>query len=251
MYSRLTTKQFEKINDSSNLPDMPKVRALYEKLITAPEPYEGKIPTKALIKDLTKEWLGDNNLFVCQNIDSPCQVSCKQNRCSNKYWIKHSVLVSHLMGELAKTLGLSEERQNLYYVAGRLHDLDYLSAPHNVSDSVVDERHSVPLVENLCKLEVPPILSLAILEHSPHLGLDISSRLSAGLIACDEAATLYAFGYDLEEFSEVPKPVKDILKRKVENNPITKGTVRGNVVNRMQTAFKLVMSSDYNFKIAG
>ena len=57
----------------------------------------------------------------------------------------------------------------------------------------------------------PTLVVMAILEHSPHLGLAPSSRLSHALIACDEHATMTADGQEPVYPADIPVDLLDCL----------------------------------------
>lgn len=218
---------------------------LRKTLLTAP-PYDGELPDGTNTRLLFSKWLKRENLFVCQKLTSRCSQSCEGNRCSCQYWLDHCGLVAQLMQVVAEGIG---QPVNLYRAAGLLHDLDYPAAPHFPAGPEGDEGHPVPVVRDLVDLGVPPILSLAVLEHSPHLGFEPSSRLSAALIACDEAATLHAFGAHSPDFADVPATVAEILARRAGDPRIRTGTVRPNVRERMRLAFETTFCRTRAFPI--
>lgn len=209
-------------------------------------PYGGTRPDGDTTRHLFAKWLKRENLFVCQNLTSPCDVSCEGNRCSCRYWMEHCGLVARLMSAFAAARGLDD---GLYHATGLLHDLDYPAAPHYPPGPAGDEGHPVPLVQDLVDLSVPPVLSLAVLEHSPHLGLQPSSRLSAVLIGCDEAATIHAFGMHPPGYPDMPESVRTELAGEPEREPFRTGPVRPDVFRRMRLAFALASSPDAEFTI--
>jgi len=81
---------------------------------------------------------------------------------------------------------------DLYEQVGRLHDVDYLSFPHDAPDG--GSRHPVPLALAMREAGVHPLVCLALLEHAPYLGLcdQPSSRLSATLSAAEDLTTAAA-----------------------------------------------------------
>lgn len=190
------------------------------------------------IKGLFDFWLAPN-VFVCQMQPEPCSEFCghRENRCGNAYWRNHSALVANMMRNLARERGGDESTQECWHLTGLLHDLDYLKAPHDKPGHDEDESHPVPLVLSLRARKLPAGMTLAILEHSPHLDLGQSSRLSAALIGCDEAATLTAFGDPVAAIPGVPRSVIDSIPQHKATAPAS-GKRRTNIRERMLAAFQ-------------
>jgi predicted hydrolase (HD superfamily) len=152
-----------------------------------------------------------------------------------------------MMEALAQTRAQSSEIIEIWRVAGLLHDLDYLRAPHDGEDRGVHESHPVPLVMTLRNLGYPPALTLSILEHSPHLDLEPSSQMSAALIACDEAATLCAFGEDISTIDGVPQSVIYAIPLAAEKD--LEGRRRSNIRQRMLLNFERMNAPASNFAV--
>lgn len=213
-------------------------------------PYLGHIPKDGdEVKAMFDFWLAPN-VFVCQMGCDPCSSYCghAERRCGSGYWRNHSAIVAAMMRAMAEMQGASPEKCEIWHAAGLLHDLDYLRAPHDLVGHDDHESHPIPLVVTLQGLNYPPVLILAILEHSPHLDLGTSSSMSAALIACDEAATLCAFGDDVGKIEGVPQCVIDAIPERREK-PSAEGRRRQNIKERMLANFQKANSSSMEFVV--
>jgi hypothetical protein len=222
-------------------PEREEIRRLRDALRKSELPKVGMLPTGLTLKRLQEKWLPAGS-FVCRNQKENCDSPCHDNRCDAGYWLKHSEVVAALMRNMADMLGNDPD---LYQAAGQVHDLDYVKAPHDLGCKDISKAHPVALVKDLMEMGAPPILSLAVLEHSPHLNLEPSSPLSDALVACDDAATLASTGYDLSRVSGLPP---EIIAR---ISTVPRGTVGGKyrrgMPNRMVRAFKSLYTRNYYF----
>jgi putative nucleotidyltransferase with HDIG domain len=201
------------------------------------------------VQSFFKDWFNPD-YFVCQSVASPCKDYCgkAENRCGSAYWRKHCAIVARMMENLALERGESSNMRKMWHAAGLLHDLDYLKAPHDQYGRFVGESHPLPLAVMLQDKGFPPFLILAILEHSPHLELSMSSQMSAALIGCDEAATLAAFGDDLDTIKGVPSAVIAAIPRR-EVSSLATGKRRHNIRERMLAAFDKLNSPKSSFPV--
>lgn len=176
---------------------------------SAPGWLDGELVGDAALEELYGHWL-PVGFHVCLGKEpAPCAGPglCRA-RCTSAYWREHSHDVARMMQRLAGELAADER---LWYVTGRLHDLDYLKGPHHSCDVGSDRSHPVAIARQMLDFGMPVISVLAVLEHSPHLGLAPSSPLSHALIACDEHATMTADGRD-PDYPEVPEKLVACLQ---------------------------------------
>lgn len=203
------------------------------------DPLSGRIPGRHCTetRDMFDYWLKPD-VFVCQMASSPCAELCghRENRCGSPYWRNHSAIVAGMLSNLAEDRGEPLDICAVWQAAGLLHDLDHLREPHYDPGHDEDENHPIPLVLTLQARDFPPVLTLAILEHAPHFDLGTSSRMSAALIACDEAATLVAIGEDLSAIPGVPQAVLNAIPQHVEHH--AEGRRRENITARMLANFR-------------
>jgi hypothetical protein len=215
------------------------IKLLREKLRQSAQPGEGILPTGMLLSRLQQKWL-PAGAFVCRGQRNDCCPSSCGNRCNAEYWLGHSESVASLMRNLALLLGADP---NLYQAAGEVHDLDYVRAPHDLGSKNLPGAHPVPIVIDLMEMGAPPVLSLAVLEHSPHLNLRPSSRLSEALIACDDAVTLASIGHDMSAVAGLPaaiiQSINDARPGKIQ------GKHRNGMPRRMNRAFSALTSKRY------
>lgn len=221
------------------------ITRLWDDLRGAARPRAGVLPRDAGLERLRQKWLPAGS-FVCRNRRADCDPSSCNNRCSSDYWLGHSRVVASLMRRVAQWLG---DDPDLYQAAGDVHDLDYVKAPHDLGGRDVSTAHPVPLVRDLIEMNAPPILSLAVLEHSPHLNLEPSSPLGDALIACDDAATLASMGYDATRQAGLPPKIAEIIS--AAPSGALGGRFRNGMQRRMLRAFDSLGTRDYHFPGAG
>lgn len=121
------------------------------------------------------------------------------------YQLLHSKMVATVLKEYAKKYG---EDENLWYITGLLHDLDYFESP---------KEHPNKAIEWFKELELPQSLIYAIQAHAfDRTGIHPKNRLDAALIAVDElSGLLYAYslmrenGFSDMNASGVKKKFKD------------------------------------------
>lgn len=215
------------------------LKLLREGLRKSAQPGEGTLPEGELLGKLRRKWL-PAGAFVCRGQQKDCNPTSCGNRCSAEYWLSHSGVVASIMKNLAVLLGADTA---LYQAAGEVHDLDYVKAPHDLGSENLLGAHPVPLVLDLMKMGAPPVLSLAVLEHSPHLNFKPSSRLSEALIACDDAATLASTSYNLSV--EVALPAEIIQSIPAAPTGTIRGKYRNGMPRRMSRAFTALKSKSY------
>lgn len=135
--------------------------------------------------------------------------AAQDGRGSVAYWRDHGALTAELMMRAARRWGGNVD---LYGRVGRLHDVDYLSFPHDGGGTKGD-RHPVPLVRAMRDRGVHPAICLAILEHAPYVGLDEAptSRLSATLSATEDLATIVALEPPLEAPEELSMEARSLV----------------------------------------
>jgi hypothetical protein len=128
------------------------------------------------------------------------------------FWRDHGRCTGALMRRIARQWGGYPE---LYYRVGWVHDLDYLRFPHD--DPRLGEEtdcvHPVPLARAMHDAGVDAVVTLAVLEHAPYLGLSNhpSSRLSATLSAAEDLATLAALSPPSCSLNELSPDARALL----------------------------------------
>lgn len=148
-------------------------------------------PTDPQLDEFIDAWLS-SDVVVCQDKRSgncPGPESCGR-RCTVGYWRVHGDDVAHNMAALARELG---ENERLWWIVGRIHDVDYAMYPHHEPEVSSETAHPMALATQLVILGAPPAVVLAILTHAPHLRLYPASPLAWALLACDEHATMTSF----------------------------------------------------------
>ncbi len=132
----------------------------------------------------------------------------------------HAHMVAKALGAYAQKLG---EDENLWYLTGLLHDIDYFEHP---------EEHPNKSLAWFKDWEFPQELITAVAEHAwQRTNTTIESKLGAALVAIDElAGFLYAYslmkpdGFNGMEVSSVKKKFKDkAFARKVDREEILLG----------------------------
>jgi len=225
MYSEFEEK-FNRISKATDL----------KNLILANKAILNQIPEISKIKESIKEWL-PSGLYTCLD---PRSEDCTRSedclkRCSWKYWQEHSFEVAHLMKSLAKVLNEDEEKWEL---AGLVHDFDYLHHPHHIDTVESAHAHPVEICRWLFEKRVSYDVCLAVLEHAPHLRLTPSSKLSYGLIACDEFSTMIGSNYS-PRFSE---PIDPAIAR-VFNSKVPRSKFVGFKRNDMESRFQNALNN--------
>ncbi len=191
----------------------------------------------------------------CRNVNSITHANSCGCRCNYIYWDEHGDMTKSLMEEFAK---ITNEPVEIYGLAGKIHDLDYLMYPHDLEiDSCIQNLsgcHPLPLVKFLMHLDVAPEISLAILEHAPHLKLKNTTRLSIALSACEELATLLSFNNQivLSDISDLAKKIsykvtpKVIIDSKIDGEPRVFSSVADRINKPLMLAFKFNKDSELN-----
>jgi predicted hydrolase (HD superfamily) len=151
-------------------------------------------PADDQLETLIDEWLRAD-VVVCQNRgpDGLCRSNGPAHcgrRCTAAYWRVHGDDVATNMAALARALGQNER---LWWVTGKIHDIDYPQYPHHETKVDSAMAHPMALAHYLSSASAAPALILAILSHAPHLRLRPASPLAWALLACDEHATMTAY----------------------------------------------------------
>lgn len=138
-----------------------------------------------------------------------CEMTNCQSRCGYQYWYEHGRITKQLMEKLAFKIGENEE---LYGMVGFIHDIDYLSHPHDRGNKIGS--HPIPLVGKLIENHIHPEICLAILEHAPYLRLENKNRctLSRSLTACEELATLLSIKDNAEYYALLSQDAKELAE---------------------------------------
>ncbi len=124
---------------------------------------------------------------------------------SDEYQLLHALMVAAAMEAYAQELG---EDEDLWYITGLLHDLDYEEFP---------DTHPMESLYWLSEVDVPEELIHAVESHAYEItGVEPETPLAAGLIAVDElSGFLYAYslmrpsGFEGMKASKVLKKLKD------------------------------------------
>lgn len=170
--------------------------------------YQERLPNISELKTVIDEWL-PSDLVVCRS-KVKCLDACQfHQRCESSYWLNHTEKVSNLMADFARLNNLDEE---LYYITGYAHDLDYLQFPHDLENVSLKDSHPFKCIEFLREINAPRLMLLAILEHSPHLNLKLSSALSKALLICDDISTFSSANLKLEYPNTLPSSWIDLFK---------------------------------------
>lgn len=125
----------------------------------------------------------------------------------DEYQKLHAKMVALAMESTAVFLSLTKDEQQLWYITGLLHDLDYEEFP---------EEHPQKALEWFKEWGFPEELIRAVDCHYVGRGPEPESALDAALIACDElSGFLYAYalmrpnGFEDMEYKGVKKRLKD------------------------------------------
>ncbi len=126
----------------------------------------------------------------------------------NEKLIVHMRQVGHLMRQYAASVGLSEQDQYRWFLAGFLHDADWEKWP---------ETHCRKIIEELENRSLDPEIIRAIASHSPrYFGVEPVSQMDKMLYAFDElSGFVHAYslmrpnGYEGMEVKGVKKRLKD------------------------------------------
>lgn len=126
----------------------------------------------------------------------------------NEKLIVHMRQVGHLMKQFAASIGLSDQDQYRWFLAGLLHDADWEKWP---------ETHCKKIIEELEKRSVDPEIIRAIAAHGPrYFGVAPISQMDKMLYAFDElSGFVHAYslmrpnGYEGMEVKGVKKRLKD------------------------------------------
>jgi predicted hydrolase (HD superfamily) len=168
------------------------VSALASEIRDGRDPWDDRWnPSDQQLDAMIDEWLSPETV-VCQDKNSgecPGPEACGR-RCTTAYWRAHGYDVAHNMAALARDLA---EDDRLWYVVGRIHDVDYPKSPHHDAAVSSDDSHPMALARSLHASGAALAAVLAILTHAPHLRLRPSSPLAWALLACDEHATMTAY----------------------------------------------------------
>lgn len=191
----------------------------------------------------------------CRNGKNFTDVSSCGCRCNHRYWDEHGDITKSLMEEFAN---ITKESVEIYGLAGKIHDLDYLMYPHDLKEGSCIQNlsgcHPLPLVKFLIKLNVDPEISLAILEHAPHLKLENTTRLSIALSACEELATLLSFNNEIVRsgISDLAKKIsckvtpKIIIDSQIDGEPRVFSSVEERINKPLMYAFKFIKDRTLN-----
>ncbi len=136
--------------------------------------------------------------------------------------IKHASKVGKLMEEFCPLLGIDSD---VGFATGFLYDLDYLKYPHDLNPLDYLEAHPFPLINNLEELEVSPVIILAILEHSPHLKIEMTCPLSYALSACGDIVTYTAASHEILWPDDISEDWRFIFN-KVEKGGLVDPTIK-------------------------
>ncbi|MFC3417639.1 HD domain-containing protein [Algoriphagus hitonicola] len=131
-----------------------------------------------------------------------------QDWVKNEKLIVHMRQVGHLMREYAASIGLSEEDQYRWFLAGLLHDADWEKWP---------ETHCHKIIEELEDRSVDPEIIRAIASHGPrYFGVEPVTPMDKMLYAFDElSGFVHAYSlmrpndYEGMEVKGVKKRLKD------------------------------------------
>lgn len=126
----------------------------------------------------------------------------------NEKLIVHMRQVGHLMKQFAGSIGLSDQDQYRWFLAGLLHDADWEKWP---------ETHCNKIIEELEKRSVDPEIIRAIASHGPrYFGVEPVTQMDKMLYAFDElSGFIHAYslmrpnGYEGMEVKGVKKRLKD------------------------------------------
>lgn len=161
-------------------------RSLRESTLSRPT------PARDDIERLLDQSMASAGLLCERGLIEPCaDGEHDAYRCSPAYWRTHGQEVAAAMAALAEHM---DEDVDMWWATGRLHDMDYLAHPHHEANGSSPQGHPLAATESLIEHEMPVPLILAVLEHSPHLALEQSSRLSSALVLVDEHSTMRGFG---------------------------------------------------------
>ena len=147
----------------------------------------------------------------------------------NEKLIFHMRQVGHLMGVFAKSRGYDEATQQMWHLAGLLHDADWDQWPG---------QHCRKIIEELEARELDPRIMRAIASHGPrYFGVEPESEMDKMLYAFDElSGFVHAYslmrpqGYEGMEVSGVKKRLKDkTFAAQVSREDITDAAERAGI----------------------
>ncbi|KGJ95874.1 hypothetical protein [Colwellia psychrerythraea] len=185
---------------------------------TAKEIYS-RLKEKSILMSDIPPFISDELIFNLEDEFMPeglkncrkdfCQTLNCQSRCGYHYWNEHGLITKSLMEELALWLG---EDAELYGKVGYIHDIDYLSFPHDRGKK--GDFHPVPLTTKLVEENIHPEIGLAILDHAPHLKINIENRsiLSSSLTICEELATLLSIKDNSDYYSLLSEEAQSLAE---------------------------------------
>lgn len=143
-----------------------------------------------------------------------------KDKVRDDYQIHHSKMVASALEKYAQKF---EEDEDLWYVTGLLHDIDYFEFP---------EVHPAKSLDWFREMNYPQELIHAVEAHAfMRTKVEPETKLAAALIACDEmSGLLYAYslmrptGFQGMEVKSVKKKFKDkSFAAKVDRTDITYG----------------------------
>jgi len=183
---------------------------IIERIRQGEAPEAGVIPDAAAVPALQDEWLPESMPFRCltgEHGTYPGPPECK-GRCTRAYWLQHSAAVATMMGNLAALL---EHNVRLWHTTGLLHDLDYLKFPHHEMSVANEDAHPNSIAHQLHRQGAPLGMTLAILQHSPHLRMPPTLPICAALIACDEHSSMKGAGVKPQYGPGIPARLLEAL----------------------------------------
>lgn len=136
----------------------------------------------------------------------------------NRNLIKHMIAVEAVMRRLARHFGEDEE---LWGIAGLLHDLDYAETAEDFP------RHGFRTRELLSEQDVPPQVLQAIVAHTGHIPAE--TRMDRALYAVDPLTGLIVAGVLMHPQKKLAALDADYILRRFKEKRFAAGADRGQI----------------------
>ena len=140
-----------------------------------------------------------------------------------EFHLKHSRIVSHVMGWFADRLGYGDEKE-FWAVVGLLHDLDFEMNP---------DQHCVKVQEIMSEKDIDPRLIRAVASHGWGICCDIEPEheMEKVLYATDELTGLIGAAALMRPSKSVQDMEVSSLKKKFKDKKFAQGCSRDVIIN--------------------
>jgi len=138
---------------------------------------------------------------------------------------KHMLAVEAAMRAYAVRFGEDEE---LWAVAGLIHDFDYERFPNN--GQAADVEHPAEGVRHLRALGWPEVICEAVLGHADYTGVPRTTLMAKSLFACDELTGLITASALVKPSRSVSDVDVPGVRRKMKDKAFARGVNRDDVI---------------------